>query len=114
MSEDLIRRQAAIDEFNEWLDKTFNTDFILAHGSAKWLAELPTAEPRWIPVTERLPERGVSVLISHVGYVSEDYLDIDELIGAEYFWNNGINLGEELNNLAWMPLPEPWKGESDG
>lgn len=70
------------------------------------------ASPRWIPCSERLPERGVSVLISHVGYVSEDYLDIDD--GAMYFWNSGIDLDEELNNLAWMPLPAPWKGEADG
>lgn len=69
---------------------------------------LPKAEPGWIPCSERLPERGVSVLLSHVGYVSEDYLDIDD--GAMYFWNSGIDLNEELNNLAWMPLPKPWKG----
>lgn len=69
------------------------------------------AKPRWIPCSERLPESGVYVLISHVGYVTEDYLDIDELIGGVYFWNSGISLNEELNNLAWMPLPEPWKGE---
>ena len=67
------------------------------------------ASPKWIPCSERLPERGVSVLVSHVGYVSEDYLDIDD--GAMYFWNSGIDLDEELNNLAWQPLPEPWKGD---
>lgn len=75
------------------------------------LIPLPKAEPRWIPCSERLPERGVSVLVSHVGYVSEDYLDIDD--GAMYFWNSGIDLDEELNNLAWMPLPAPWKGEDE-
>ncbi len=73
------------------------------------LDTLPPAQ-QWIPVTERLPERGVSVLISHVGYVSEDYLDIDN--GSMYFWNSGIEVYEELKNLAWMPLPEPWKGEN--
>lgn len=76
------------------------------------LIPLPKAEPRWIPCSERLPERGVSVLVSHVGYVSEDYLDVDD--GAMYFWNSGIDLDEELNNLAWQPLPEPWKGGEDG
>lgn len=73
----------------------------------------PSAQPeqRWIPVTERLPERGVSVLISHVGYVSEDYLDIDN--GALFFWNSGLDLDEERQNIAWMPLPKPWGGEAN-
>lgn len=79
----------------------------------KAIKALEHPEQRWIPCSERLPESGVSVLISHVGFVTEDFLDIDELLGAEYFWNSGISLDEELNNLAWMPLPAPWKGEED-
>ena len=68
-------------------------------------------EPQWIPCSERLPDKGVSVLISHVGYVSEDYLDVDD--GDLYFWNSGLMLDEERENIAWMPLPEPWRGGQD-
>lgn len=113
MSEDLISRQAAIKAICEdgtWLESQGCTEITMAERKqrdADILSDLPSAQ-QWIPVTERLPERGVSVLISHVGYVTEDYLDIDD--GAMYFWNSGIDLEEELKNLAWMPLPEPWKG----
>ena len=113
--DDLISRQAAIDLFNKLADDPWNanayTTWSKAYSyAAEYIEELPSAR-QWIPCSERLPERGVSVLLSHVGYVSEDYLDIDD--GAMCFWNSGIDLDEELNNLAWMPLPEPWKGVED-
>lgn len=108
---DYISRQAAIDLLCRALHYAYSEDYAVTQAF-----ELPSTEPeqRWIPCSERLPESGVPVLISHVGFVTEDFLDIDELLGGEYFWNSGISLDEELNNLAWMPLPEPWKGEGDG
>jgi hypothetical protein len=130
MTDDLISRKAAIylleheiELSNRALDfaelvgterEKFSWGLGLLESIAEDIKQLPSAQPehRWIPCSERLPERGVSVLISHVGYVSEDYLDIDD--GAMYFWNSGIDLDEELNNLAWMPLPAPWRGEDDG
>lgn len=126
MSEDLISRQAAIEAVQHTIYEFFDVvedddESPMTYKDTKLLElnksistrikDLPTAESRWIPCSERLPERGVSVLLSHVGYVSEDYLDFDD--GAMFFWNSGIDLDEELNNLAWMPLPEPWKGEED-
>ena len=105
---DTIRRKDAIDAL---CDNCNQVQAVCPHYPCKQytsIERLPFAEPRWIPCSERLPERGVSVLISHVGYVSEDYLDIDD--GAMCFWISGIDLDEELNNLAWMPLPAPWKG----
>ena len=104
--EDTISRQAAIDATKRIPDLTVYASWSFID----MLTNLPSVQPeqRWIPCAERLPERGVSVLISHVGYVSEDYLDIDD--GALFFWNSGIDLDEERQNIAWMPLPEPWKG----
>ena len=57
--------------------------------------------PRWIPVTERLPENPAQVLVTY---------SWGEVTVGEY-WNNGEGwgtYGEEV--LAWMPLPEPYKG----
>lgn len=110
--DDLISRQAAIDAVHHTIYGFFDVvedddESPMTYKDTKLLElnksistrikDLPSAESRWIPCSERLPECGVPVLISHVGFVTEDFLDID--------------LEEELNNLAWMPLPAPWKGE---
>lgn len=71
--------------------------------------ELPSVQPqKWIPVSERLPEIGEYVLCSQEnGDVGEgkllDYdgwfICYDQTCRGSYWVN------------AWMPLPEPWKGE---
>lgn len=60
-------------------------------------------EPHWIPVTERLPEYGTEVLTINT---DSDY-EINHIIDeedAEWFFDGVI---------AWMPLPEPYKGGQD-
>ena len=58
---------------------------------------------RWIPVSERLPEYGTQVLAIHKDGDYEINHVIDEEDG-EWFLNGVI---------AWMPLPEPYKGEQE-
>ena len=67
---------------------------------------------RWIPCSERLPERDVNVL-AYVRNVSFDYqhvMWIDDYSGR---WSGfiGSGIGDEV--LAWMPLPEPYEAESE-
>ena len=69
-----------------------------------WINEAPTAavEPHWIPVTERLPEK------------NGDYL-CQEKLGFLYVdtWNGECwNIARSSFGIvvAWMPLPEPYKG----
>lgn len=63
--------------------------------------EVPNPEPHWIPVTERLPEYGVAVLTINADgeYEINHLVDEDD---AEWFYDGAI---------AWMPLPEAYKGE---
>lgn len=84
-------------------------------------------QTRWIPVSERLPEYGVAVLthdgicycvekripairddngdpISGEWWVSDDY---DES-NSEYYPNL-----RDGACIAWMPLPEPYRAESE-
>lgn len=65
------------------------------------------AIPKWIPVTERLPERSGDYLITRdviEGYEKEacsiDYFEADTLDWDGY--------GDLVT--AWMPLQEPYKG----
>lgn len=102
--EDAISRQAVIDALN----KTSG----IRGDALKALYELPPVkpqEPKWIPVSERLPEIQQDVLLSlrsldvRVGFRSET---------EPYFYCNG-NYIESQNVLAWMPLPAPYKAESE-
>lgn len=116
---DAISRQVAIDAVHKNYDTIldFKSDGrTVADSFEDIIKTLPSVqpEPKWIPCAERLPERGVSVLISHVGYVYEDYLDIDDCDGELYFWNSGLFLYDERQNIAWMPLPSAWKGDNNG
>ena len=74
------------------------------------LARLEDAEDtnvlsRWIPCSERLPEDNTEVIVCfYSGTVTE-----------MRYWGNGIFQGiyEHTTKVivAWMPLPEPYKGE---
>lgn len=57
------------------------------------------AIPKWIPVTERLPEYGKAVLTMNKDgdYEINHIIDDEE---GDFFYYGAI---------AWMPLPEPYK-----
>ena len=61
---------------------------------------------RWIPVSERLPERCKRYIVTDYGSVEESYYNSD----GHWFSKNGDKLKDVT---AWMPLPEPYKGEND-
>ena len=62
---------------------------------------------RWIPCSERLPDVG-AILIS----------DGNQMFIGAYYGNNtwsadGCDYDPILENIAWMPLPELWKGGAE-
>ena len=65
------------------------------------IAEL--SKPRWIPVTERLPEKHQWCLV-----VGENLYDMD-FINSQGAWH--MHDKPFLPIDYWMPLPEPPKGE---
>lgn len=95
--EHLINRICG-DKANEMLEiaqDIYNTAYVRG-GNAKDLLE---PRPKWIPVSERLPEVNQKVLVS-----TRD-LEVDIMCDccyrSDYF--------EYPNVLAWQPLPEPYK-----
>ena len=63
-------------------------------------------EPRWIPVTERLPEEKGLYLVS----VKNDH---NRRYSKTCWFHGGDNWFARQDVLAWMPLPEPYKAESE-
>ena len=65
---------------------------------------------KWIPVTERLPEKDVRVLVwmqdNEEGYTKMDTDRWSCTMEQGYHW---IRWGKSVTH--WMPLPEPPKGE---
>lgn len=92
---DLISRQAAID-----VAYKYKADII-----AEEIEDLPSAQPRWIPCSERLPEfEGKYLVTDEAGGITDilvdDFFQYDD---GTWGWMYSQNV------IAWMPLPEPYK-----
>lgn len=78
-------------------------------------------QTRWIPVTERLPEScGMYIVTREI----HDPIDMPPIIMSDESWFDGQNTWHNDNRInhkrgyltdviAWMPLPEPYKKESE-
>ena len=98
--------------------------------------DTPTAqpEPQWIPCSERLPENIRPVIVtwkntdpaSYYQYIVGKhftgtacykngkwywYSSTTEDMLAEYGRYDSEEFDEAIECIAWMPLPEPWRGE---
>ena len=72
-------------------------------------------EPHWIPCSERLPEENGQYLITikykHVNDSYEDvYAEHGEWLDGKWDMFCFGHCGEVEDIIAWMPLPEPYKG----
>ena len=75
---------------------------------------------RWIPCSERLPKQNGIYNVTR--YISDGF-ECREITDACYYdgantWHDDtkVNHGRHYlkDVIAWMPLPEPWKGENNG
>lgn len=114
--EDFISRKAAIEAFDnlEWFHQNANKDMVSGANPKlhqtwykeqdiyKVLEQLPSAQQRWIPCSERLPDKpDVYMVTDHDGRVVR-YVYNDNESSREY-WKRCAK--------AWMPLPEPYRAE---
>ena len=79
--------------------------------------EIPNS---WVPCSKKMPKVGSDVLITKEplkikGYEQEVIIakrSVDPRSGKIEWWSEFGAL-KDKSVLAWMPLPEPWKGERD-
>ncbi len=96
----------AIKEDNSGL---FGGHIYQAIRNGRPLSEGRMNEEKWIPVTERLPREGVDVLVCNsVGCIYISYLDWH----GEWYFSECCDVAID-GVIAWMPLPEPYKPESE-
>ena len=77
-------------------------------------------EPKWIPVSERLPEKNMVCLVAVGEFNLTQMAMYSDLMGTidhkifyqgDYGKENFANITQYVK--AWMPLPKPYKAESE-
>ena len=101
-----MTRERAIEFGNMWLQINEywknNSTYAFFQIAIKALEQ----EPRWIPVSERLPEPDVEVLVTDdaggLATISTDSIYESEVTGEKGWYTS-------QNVTAWMPLPQPYR-----
>ena len=86
--------------------------FYYDHGYAQAKRDLSENKGEWIPISERLPEIHQDILLE---LRSGEMLTGFKAETEPYFYCHGVDgcYVEPQNVLAWQPLPEPYKAESE-
>ncbi len=70
------------------------------------IAEAPTLKPQWIPCSKELPKRTGLYYVT----IRDEKNDI-EYTSCMNFYINLARWEVDVNVIAWMPEPEPYKEE---
>lgn len=126
---------------DEWLfdANSHNADTTIAFSTIKSkISEMPSVTPkaRWIPVSERLPKDIKPVIVtwkntdpkSYYQYiVGKHFIGTAHYKSGKWFWYSSVTedllaeygkcdseeFDEAIEVVAWMPLPEPYRAESE-
>lgn len=104
----------------------------------KFIKNLPSvqAEQKWIPCSERLPENFKPVIVtwknndpaSYYQYiVGKHFIGVAHYKNDTWYWYSSVTedflaeygkyeseeFDEAIEVIAWMPLPEPYRGDTD-
>ena len=132
MNDDLISRQALMKEFSDFVRASNSSDFAQTptwNDAVSLVGSMPSTQqqdiardiatiienekdmrvvlkqPRWIPCSERLPTTKDDYIIT-VKDKSLTWTDYVEWSADYHWWGYDDDMV-----IAWMPLPEPYKGE---
>ena len=129
--QDTISRQAAIDALAKFVPYAICDESTESYTNGltdayNLICQLPSAqsEHRWIPCSERLPEKGGQYLVTR-GHKScgnlwnrvyiVNYSDLMGLKKEKIWWSGNVGKSdfEKYDDvIAWMPLPEPYNAET--
>lgn len=90
---------AIIEDWCYWLGRA-NELFVLRRGQIE--------AQRWIPVSERLPEKGATYYL--VTTKRSPRIEMAWYLSGDFYWNNSDSRMGEV--IAWMPLPELYKEDA--
>lgn len=114
---DLISRAEVLKLMKDnW--HTHNGDWAMQESmdDIRALPSVTPQEPRWISVSERLPEETGWYLVTFNVYGGGYAVGEMSYRKPENYWTRDNICKKVLDNddvIAWMPLPEPYKAESE-
>jgi hypothetical protein len=69
---------------------------------------------KWIPCSERLPEKKTRVLITWRSYIRDIHMSFIARIREDNVWEDDMGgVMNDSNVIAWMPLSAPFKESED-
>ena len=102
----LERLEEELDESGVIDDDDYFLGKYTAYNDAISIVKEESQNGGWIPVSERLPEEHQAVIVYMRG---EGIAETGDSITFMPYSSNVLSWWE--NVIAWMPLPEPYKGE---
>lgn len=100
------------------MSRLIDADELIAYCDKNWIplnvdavnAQQTVELQQWIPVSSgKLPENSITLVLVQIGEKCPDV----ELAFYDYnreCWENARHYQKIPDVVAWMPLPEPWKG----
>lgn len=112
---DLISRQWLMEFVNEgWIKFDTEKDKNIFIHLVRDFAPSALPKTKWIPVSRKLPKNDDFVIVSikdTCGDTSFVYSDFGWYFNRADCWI--VDAQERTDVIAWMPLPEPYKAESE-
>lgn len=117
----MISREEAVEKATDVLEEASKGVCYVTEVDVEWLITAiealsqPPAD-QWLPCSERLPDKGGTYLVTQERYRLDDRLykkpvAVETTFAEFNFMDDVWNRARHLKVIAWMPLPEPYKGE---
>lgn len=104
-----MTREEAIDILKNTIVRFGRINGKTAYAEALQMAIKALEEPPWIPCSERLPKDDTEVFV----YLFNQPSPFIAWIEDTRWYTEEFEVDREDEPIAWMPLPEPWRGDAE-